>query len=631
MTSAAQAHLAPFVYNRIKEYTEQFKAIFLVRQRPEKHFQEWMKHERDAFVYATVCCLGYIQTNGDEVICAHSSANCIHTILTTPASGVMHMKMVPYENTLDDIRVDAVVGKMISIITARDPDFQPYKENFLQYFCSANMYVKKNDLRIPYKKLFKTNERCSSILFDNINPVSSPETQGFSGKEGYFKKEYMYTKCIVNKAIHGHNLGFYIKNAPDDWFVEFLKGDKLWKMCKGMHELGTTWGFVHNDAHTGNVIVDDASGELVLIDYGRSYINLKKEGADAEAIILKQENIKHEITDTDAADDVFGNFSYIKSDGAVVTETNLADSLPVMCDIACLSYNIWKRVCAMTIPGELDRVVEAMKQILKFEGQTIKFTDPPPLPDLTTSLRNMRVIAAGLLWMRCYIKTAWDQVGYMDTDIKTTDIEGTVHAPDKILWNAGQINPSVYNAMTGSLNTCLNNNKMNDWIDNAFDSQDGGGPTSLDANDDNTTSFRPFEIATLSDEDKRKMVSTMEYGSKLPTSRSPAGAEKYMSDADFERQIVSEYENGLPKPIPITSTMKRLSSPAKAAEADLSLAKKKFTFADIKLPQITYNYKEYTALDKAQMLKNYAGYHQHSTAFAQECMDKIARERGNFC
>jgi hypothetical protein len=583
--ASAKAYLAPFVYNRIEDYKQQFKAIFLARE-PEKYFQEWMKHERDAFVYATVCCLGYIPANGDEVICAQSSANCIHTILTTPTSGVMHVKMVPYENTLDDIRVDAVVGKMISIIMAHKPDFQPYKENFLQYFCSANMYVKPNDLRIPYKKLFKTDERCGSILFDNINPLPSTEQASeFSGKEGFFKA-YIYTKCIVNKAIHGHNLGFYIKNASDAWFIEFLKGDKLWKMCKGMYELGTAWGFVHNDAHTGNVIIDDASGEFVLIDYGRSYIKMDY---DAENIILKQENVKHELPEPAK---LFGNFPYIKPDDkVVVTKDNLADSLPVMCDIACLSYNIWKRVCAMNITGELGTVVEAIKKkILTFEGQTINYNTTIPddaLSNLSSS-PNMRVIAAGLLWMRCYITEALKHVGLMKTGkLETTDIEGTVHAPDKILWNAGQINPGVYNAIKGTLNAVLTTNKMKELIDNAF----GGGPGQRGGGPE----------------------------------KGPVVEERQLTDFELVRQA----QEG-----PKAQTTALPSEPAKVAEvAEVgpeSPTDKKFTFADITPPLIN-TFKEYTALDKAQMLKNYTGYYQQSTAFAQECMDKMARERGNFC
>lgn len=52
-------------------------------------------------------------------------------------------------------------------------------------------------------------------------------------------------------------------------------------------------------------------------------------------------------------------------------------------------------------------------------------------------------------------------------------------------------------------------------------------------------------------------------------------------------------------------------------------------FANATAPQFTY--KEYTAVEKAQMLRNYTGYYRESIAFAQECMDRVAREHGNYC
>jgi hypothetical protein len=74
-----------------------------------------------------------------------------------------------------------------------------------------------------------------------------------------------------------------------------------------------------------------------------------------------------------------------------------------------------------------------------------------------------------------------------------------------------------------------------------------------------------------------------------------------------------------------TTATKMSSSQAPLPQA--ATTRQLFTTATA--PQFTY--KEYTAVEKAQMLRNYTGYHQESIAFAQECMDRVAREHGNYC
>jgi hypothetical protein len=552
-----------------------------------------MNYERDALVYATVCSLGYYNVNNDdEVICKKSSANCIHTILSSQHYGDVHMKLVPYENPLDDLRIDSVVGKMISIITNAVQELQDFKNNFLQYICSTNMYIKPNDLRIPYKKLFHTQERCSSILYDIITPQFQPLKilPQFKPKEGHFK-EYMYTKCIVTRAVNGHTLSYALKNSTDADFIGFLNDNKFYKMCKGMYKLGIDYGFVHNDAHTGNVIIDNTTGDFVLIDYGRSYIDTSQ--AD---YIVNQENIKHERNHAEH-NDLYYDFWFIKTDKTNRNnKANLAEWLPVMCDIACLSYNIWKRAARIkddpTSP--LFTEITALNKIMKFEGQDIKFDTPlPNIADLRTLSPNMKAIAVGLLWMRCYIITAWKITSNMDKaqvipSIARSDIEGTSNAPDKILWHFGQIQPSVYNAIKSELNTMLESVKMLDMINAVFAPPRGqaGGEQIVEGKDQ----IKFTSLGTLTEVNVTTVPAEIIKGPDVVGS-------------DDVKPIIQDL--AIDEEAPKVSIFTNEMSPLR--------------------------YTVHTNIDKSMMLNNYTGYHRYSIAYAQECMNKMASECGNYC
>ena len=579
---ATQHALGQHVKNSITEYQKLFTTHFLTGKKPEKHFQEWTKHQRDVFAYATVCCLGYDAMNGDEITCTKSSANCIHTILKSPLQGTVHMKLVPYESTLDDIRVDAVVGRMISIIVTNIAEFKAYKGNFLQYVCSANMYLKPSDMRLPYKKIFKTNERCGSILFDAIPGGAKeddvhekyPET----GK-GYFK-DYKYTKCIVNHAISGHPLDYALKNGTDDQILDFLIGPhtpQFYKLCTGMYMLGKEWGFVNNDAHTGNVFISEATKEFILIDYGRSYINLDR--ADAKTVIVADENMKHEIGNGDL--DLYKNFRYTRSVG-VVNGNNLATSLPVMCDIACLSYNIWKRVCKI---GEQNVNVEFVKNILKFDGPNIILpAESDKFLSIITGLpENLKAIALGLLWMRCYIIEAYIHTRYMSKGDDTQELLipiDTIEGTGKPLWNAGQISTSIYKEITTGLNKRLTKHSMKGIIEQVFGDGNQGGGGAADGQDPNSSTNTP----------------SLDLPSSQSSQSSPA-----------------------PTPAPDESEAKEV------------IDDETVVFKNFALPLHDCNATTKCDFDSELMMKHYAGYHRYSIAYAEECEDRLARETGNFC
>jgi frataxin-like iron-binding protein CyaY len=524
----------------------------------------------------------------------------------------MHVKMVPYKNNLDDIRVDATVGKMIDIIVSYSHNLMRYKDNFLKYVCSANMYVKPNDLRIPYKKMFKTNERCNSILFDTITQSTPANSSTSLKKSGYFN-EYIYTKCIVNRAINGQSLDFYIRISTDDQFANFLLGDQFYKMCKGMYKLGKHFGFVHNDAHTGNVFVEDVTGNCILIDYGRSYINI----ADNAKYIIEQENTKHELPIDSPLYDY--DFPFIKSElPQDKTGKNLADWLPVMCDIACLSYNIWKRASNMS-HTKIKYAIDEINKVFKLDGNV--FLDPDVKNvnanlHLTTLSPNMRVISAGLMWMRCYIETALPQGGYINiTNIPLADIEGTPNAPDRILWNAGQIQPRPYNAIKNIFNNYLDEMNMGNWIKIAFDdlSAQYGGRLNCP------------EIET----------------EKECTNALVASIIKSLNESLLINETIDETINDKEKLKDIIDKEK-LKDIIEASFEESCIMKKKQEPQDIEtdeneLSNIRFNgYSKplgFTAnlVDKPKMLNNYSGYHQYSIAFAVECLQKLACERGTYC
>lgn len=78
-------------------------------------------------------------------------------------------------------------------------------------------------------------------------------------------------KCVVTRFVRGPSLYTMLDAATTRDMHGIVAA--LSKTLKSMLMLGRATGFVHNDAHSGNLIYDPRRRAFVLIDYGRSSFN----------------------------------------------------------------------------------------------------------------------------------------------------------------------------------------------------------------------------------------------------------------------------------------------------------------------------------------------------------------------
>lgn len=76
-------------------------------------------------------------------------------------------------------------------------------------------------------------------------------------------------RCLILEGLE-HAIKF------KDWLAEYKhkKGELLTDLLKALLDLSAETLFSHNDFHAGNIMYDKNRSKLVVIDYGRSYINM---------------------------------------------------------------------------------------------------------------------------------------------------------------------------------------------------------------------------------------------------------------------------------------------------------------------------------------------------------------------
>lgn len=613
--------LGKYVFNEIETFTTQFKKIF---KNKEKYFQEWTQYRKDVFSYSTVCALGHnLAFNSPEIPTKMSSANCIHTMLYSPIhGGSVHVKLVPDmlpSTGVDDVTIDVQVGKMITILV-NDPRFQDYKHNFLQYICSGYMYINPRN-SVPYEAVFNTNDRCQSYLYDipptsTVIPIISTDTN-FPKEGSLHEKEFQACKCIVNTAIGGESLEFALKNAPLPAFYQtFLEDTTFFSMCKGMYFLGKEFGFVHNDAHTGNVLYDNNNKSFTLIDYGRSYINV----IDDSDNIYAQEKTKFGLLN--GYKNPYSAFSFIKSTKFDEKYVHLASQLPVMNDIACLCYNIWK--CIHTHKDE--KVTAIKESIFNLDNGTIilpgTYITCVELTSVINQVKevNIRVLMVGLLWMRMYIETAVKTYGYTQGNVKLTHIEATPRNQDTLLWSSGQILPGHFNQLKGAFDEKLKGEKFYELLQKVFET----GPIPMTGLQSGGFACKPNHKPIALYQDLITQLGKLEDITAVKQmlqnmSCAPQSLEELFKSAT----PVSTTEELVPTSVPPTEELVPTSVPIAEGQ---STSKYRGIF---KTDSVSFRRAPLLTQGQAAfMLTQYAGTYRNSVAYAQECLDKQLQERG---
>jgi Choline/ethanolamine kinase len=155
----------------------------------------------------------------------------------------------------DDMIMDNINGQIMNYISGK----HGIEKHVMKYYDSCWSFTKVGSINANGKKyqIFPLQE--IMVVEGQQNIMENPSAYR------HFHK-FSFHRAIPTEM----NLGAYIDVtdpfSPTEMSNLLLKLHKLLSVIKLM---GTTYGFCHNDAHLGNVLLSSETDELVLIDYGR--------------------------------------------------------------------------------------------------------------------------------------------------------------------------------------------------------------------------------------------------------------------------------------------------------------------------------------------------------------------------
>lgn len=120
----------------------------------------------------------------------------------------------------------------------------------------------------------------------------------------YNKQAILVFYEAIDNPISVYNLFllYYKSSNREPYRGKIIKMfDKYYDVFTFLLDIGTEYGFVHNDLHTNNIIYDQTKDELMIIDFGRSYFKPLSDEKINEAIKVEFDKLNyHEIlTDVD--------------------------------------------------------------------------------------------------------------------------------------------------------------------------------------------------------------------------------------------------------------------------------------------------------------------------------------------
>ena len=215
-----------------------------------------------------------------------SSASCAYMLLDDSFC------KFEIHNGYDDLTIDAINGRILAAINS--PIFMKYKASCMTYIQhnGGDEYVFNPELvRGPAPdeqfvaveqtaKEHILHEMLMKLYPGNAIPIYASLESRTSLK--HFQNT-VAAKTVITERIHGCNLHAYIASLKEVTQVsDFIHSGVFRSFLKELVNVGTTYGFVHNDCHYGNLLLSIGQDRVVqgirLIDFGRMYVDAKTPG-----------------------------------------------------------------------------------------------------------------------------------------------------------------------------------------------------------------------------------------------------------------------------------------------------------------------------------------------------------------
>jgi hypothetical protein len=222
----------------------------------------------------------YELTRKEDIILTGDSANALKAILPCNDNQNLLMK-VQVDDNADNLTIDAINGSILESIrthTSSLPGLMKYIDSSMVMVKFSSITLKNNSsisqTYIQFSEyaaniFTRTDKICkyNKALKEHIaqNPL-------LLVAQAIGKVDLIPKKCFVAESVDINptfpTLDDYIQRCNYATLLEFFP--KLQTLSQQMITLGKDYGFVHNDLHLGNILLDKKL-DPIIIDYGRVY------------------------------------------------------------------------------------------------------------------------------------------------------------------------------------------------------------------------------------------------------------------------------------------------------------------------------------------------------------------------
>ena len=334
----------------------------------------------------------------------------------------------------DNMLIDNINGYIFNHILKNSS----YAPNFMRYIDSCKTLLKRE----THEDIFPLNE---------INPLYARDN---CSKDDNYKNSVL-CKLLMEQPVREARVSFhelikgqgslsdYIIDNKEHIFSDERFHSRLCSLFKAIKNVGEMYGFCHNDAHLGNILVNDEN--FVLIDYGRVIFN--KIDSESFSDRVKLEIAKHyddsyceqdliddyfELLDTSSNMDPVGLREIINgvmqpNGGHDVDEKTFVSSNLYMFDVMTIVMNITKLIFKLDIPVKHE-ILQYIKIYKDANGNTIISIQPSDIIKSTKSNNPLvNILRPGLFW---FAKT----IEFFLTIVSISNVPDLMEAREKRFW-----------------------------------------------------------------------------------------------------------------------------------------------------------------------------------------------------
>jgi len=222
-----------------------------------------------------------------------------------------------------------------------------YRKHFPLYVGSSYTYMK---MGVRISSPFMPFEETSSIInipviwnynnLINFSSIYSPYHTNNIRRLGTSSSNFIDSYMIIYEAINGNAI-IDILEYGGDIEKKILIIKKFREFYEFLCKIGIKYGFIHNDLHLRNLIYDEETQSIKIIDFGRSSFNYKVANLENDRFLLEVKKIDLSYSNKEKIyEDVFNRGNpFFKSSSSIN-----GNFLGILSDIISLSLSFYLNI-----------------------------------------------------------------------------------------------------------------------------------------------------------------------------------------------------------------------------------------------------------------------------------------------